>query len=58
MTWSGRIRPSSRETAGRPPGRGAVWDRDPALCDGDTLRDLNPTHTFVGGLLVTLAGER
>ncbi|MFI2205102.1 amidohydrolase family protein [Streptomyces sp. NPDC020192] len=38
------------------PGRYAdltLWDQDPAHCPGDTLRDLNPTHTFVGGRLVT-----
>ncbi|MEU7642914.1 amidohydrolase [Streptomyces sp. NPDC039016] len=43
------------------PGRLAdltVWDRDPAHCPDDTLRDLNPTHTFVGGLLVTPPGTR
>ncbi|MEV7283061.1 amidohydrolase [Streptomyces sp. NPDC093252] len=34
------------------PGRLAdftVWERDPALCSGDVLRDLVPAHTFVGG---------
>ncbi|MFF4575877.1 amidohydrolase family protein [Streptomyces sp. NPDC001410] len=43
------------------PGRLAdrtIWDQDPALCHGDALRDLNPTHTVVGGLLVTPAGMR
>lgn len=43
------------------PGRLAdltVWDQDPAQCPGDALRDLNPTHTFVGGLLVTPTGTR
>ncbi|MGW1162079.1 amidohydrolase [Streptomyces sp. NPDC002519] len=43
------------------PGRLAdltVWDQDPAHCPSDTLRDLNPTHTLVGGLLVTPAGAR
>ncbi|MEU5534404.1 amidohydrolase family protein [Streptomyces sp. NPDC020362] len=43
------------------PGRFAdltVWDRDPAHCPSGTLRDLAPTHTFVGGLLVTPAGVR
>ncbi|MFE7213462.1 amidohydrolase family protein [Streptomyces sp. NPDC057611] len=43
------------------PGRLAdltIWDLDPAHCSGDTLRDLNPTHTFVGGLLVTPTGTR
>ncbi|MFI8240462.1 amidohydrolase [Streptomyces sp. NPDC085866] len=43
------------------PGRLAdltIWDLDPALCHGDALRDLNPTHTFVGGLLVTPDGMR
>jgi len=43
------------------PGRLAdltVWDQDPALCPSDTLRALDPTHTFVGGLLVTSAGGR
>ncbi|MER6211783.1 amidohydrolase family protein [Streptomyces sp. NPDC001642] len=38
------------------PGRLAdltVWDRDPADCPSDTLRDLNPVHTIVGGRLVT-----
>ncbi|MEV5844028.1 amidohydrolase [Streptomyces sp. NPDC051985] len=43
------------------PGRLAdltIWDQDPAHCPSDTLRDLAPTHTFVGGLLVTPAGAR
>ncbi|WP_329363800.1 amidohydrolase family protein [Streptomyces sp. NBC_01483] len=43
------------------PGRFAdltVWDQDPAHCPGDALRDLNPTHTFVGGLLITPADAR
>ena len=38
------------------PGRLAdltVWDRDPADCPSDALRDLNPVHTIVGGRLVT-----
>lgn len=30
-----------------------IWDRDPAHCPDDILRDLNPTHTFIGGVLVT-----
>jgi len=30
-----------------------IWDQDPAHCPGDALRDLTPTHTFVGGRLVT-----
>jgi len=37
------------------PGRLAdltIWDRDPAGCPSDVLRDLNPTHTILGGLLV------
>ena len=37
------------------PGRLAdltIWDRDPALCEGDELRDLTPTHTLLGGRLV------
>ncbi|WP_046730758.1 amidohydrolase [Streptomyces humi] len=37
------------------PGRLAdltVWDQDPAHCPSGALRDLTPTHTFVGGLLV------
>ncbi|WP_432172745.1 amidohydrolase [Streptomyces sp. Tue6028] len=41
------------------PGRLAdltVWDQDPARCCGDALRDLDPTHTFVGGTLVTFTG--
>ncbi|MGW0999511.1 amidohydrolase [Streptomyces sp. NPDC002523] len=40
------------------PGRFAdltIWDQDPAHCPADTLRDLNPTHTFVGGIQVTPA---
>ncbi|MEU6657611.1 amidohydrolase [Streptomyces sp. NPDC046821] len=40
------------------PGRLAdftVWDRDPGLCVDEALRDLAPTHTFVGGGLVTPA---
>lgn len=43
------------------PGRLAdltIWDQDPAQCPGDALRDLNPTHTFVGGRLVTPTGTR
>ncbi|WP_433145298.1 hypothetical protein ACQPZ8_01845 [Actinomadura nitritigenes] len=41
------------------PGRLAdltVWDRDPADCPDGALRDLSPTHTFIGGLLVADAG--
>lgn len=37
------------------PGRLAdltVWDQDPARCPSEVLRDLNPTHTVVGGHLV------
>ena len=37
------------------PGRFAdltIWDQDPAHCPADALRDLNPTHTIVGGALV------
>ncbi|MEY9928039.1 putative amidohydrolase YtcJ [Catenulispora sp. GP43] len=36
------------------PGRLAdftVWDRDPATCSDQDRRDLNPTHTFLGGTL-------
>ncbi|MET7777432.1 amidohydrolase [Streptomyces sp. NPDC005388] len=43
------------------PGRLAdltVWDQDPAHCPSDALRDLNPTHTIVGGLVVTGADAR
>ncbi|MGW1216762.1 amidohydrolase [Streptomyces sp. NPDC002499] len=43
------------------PGRLAdltVWDRDPAQCPADDLRDLNPTHTFVAGLLAAPTGTR
>ncbi|MFF4350274.1 amidohydrolase family protein [Streptomyces sp. NPDC001530] len=43
------------------PGRLAdltIWDQDPAHCPSGTLRDLNPTHTIVGGLLVTPAVAR
>ncbi|MFG2368563.1 amidohydrolase [Streptomyces mirabilis] len=43
------------------PGRLAdltVWDQDPAHCPSDALRDLNPTHTIVGGLVVTRADAR
>jgi predicted amidohydrolase YtcJ len=35
------------------PGRLAdftVWDRDPGRCPVDELRDLNPTHTYIGGV--------
>ncbi|WP_107449445.1 amidohydrolase family protein [Streptomyces sp. P3] len=35
-----------------------VWAQDPAQCLGDALHDLRPTHTFVGGLLVTPTGTR
>jgi predicted amidohydrolase YtcJ len=37
------------------PGRLAdltIWDRDPAQCEGEALRDLNPTHTLLGGVFV------
>jgi predicted amidohydrolase YtcJ len=37
------------------PGRLAdftVWDRDPAQVPADVLRDLNPTHTILGGVFV------
>jgi predicted amidohydrolase YtcJ len=37
------------------PGRLAdltIWDRDPARCPSEDLRDLNPTHTLVGGSFV------
>ncbi|MFF3579395.1 amidohydrolase [Streptomyces mirabilis] len=43
------------------PGRLAdltVWDQDPAHCPSDALRDLNPTHTIVGGLVVARADAR
>jgi predicted amidohydrolase YtcJ len=36
------------------PGRLAdltIWDRDPAHCAADTLGDLRPSHTLLGGLL-------
>jgi predicted amidohydrolase YtcJ len=29
-----------------------VWDTDPARIPSDALRDLNPTHTIIGGRLV------
>lgn len=41
------------------PGRLAdltLWDQDPARCPRDALRDLNPTHTLLGGRLVHRAG--
>ncbi|MFE5027798.1 amidohydrolase family protein [Streptomyces sp. NPDC056656] len=41
------------------PGRFAdltIWDQAPAHRPSDTLSDLNPTHTFMGGVLVTPAG--
>ncbi|HZX01478.1 amidohydrolase [Kribbella sp.] len=41
------------------PGRLAdltIWDRDPATCSSDVLRDLNPTYTIIGGRVVH--GER
>lgn len=34
------------------PGRLAdltLWPTDPTTCDTDQLRDLNPTHTLLGG---------
>ncbi|WEO99181.1 amidohydrolase [Streptomyces sp. FXJ1.172] len=43
------------------PGRWAdftIWDQEPAHCPGDALRDLHPTHTFVGGRLVAPSGTR
>ncbi|MCX5562806.1 hypothetical protein [Streptomyces sp. NBC_00038] len=41
----------------RMPGRLTVWNRDRPLPD-HTLCDLNPSCTFVGGLLVTPTGTR
>ncbi|WP_329190497.1 amidohydrolase [Actinacidiphila glaucinigra] len=41
------------------PGRLAdltIWDQDPANCPLDALRDLTPTHTFIGGRLVASTG--
>ncbi len=35
-----------------------IWDEDPARCSADARRDLNPTHTIVGGTLVHSPGER
>jgi predicted amidohydrolase YtcJ len=38
------------------PGRFAdltIWDEDPAEVPTEARRDLNPTHTFVGGRLVS-----
>ncbi|MDQ4503293.1 amidohydrolase [Sinomonas sp. ASV322] len=32
-----------------------IWDRDPALCPPELLRDLMPTHTVVGGVVVHTA---
>jgi len=29
-----------------------VWDTDPARIPADALRDLNPTHTVIGGRIV------
>jgi predicted amidohydrolase YtcJ len=29
-----------------------LWDTDPACVNADALRDLNPTHTIIGGRLV------
>ncbi|MEV6773555.1 amidohydrolase [Nocardia sp. NPDC051030] len=37
------------------PGRLAdltIWDQDPGSCEAEARRDLNPTHTFVGGIQV------
>jgi predicted amidohydrolase YtcJ len=34
-----------------------VWDTDPARARGDVLRDLNPTHTIVGGRIVHAPGS-
>ncbi|ANP52453.1 putative amidohydrolase YtcJ [Streptomyces griseochromogenes] len=42
------------------PGRLAdltLWDQDPARCPSDALRDLDPTHTLLGGRLVHGAGS-
>ncbi|MFI1200219.1 hypothetical protein ACH4VR_12320 [Streptomyces sp. NPDC020883] len=35
-----------------------IWDRDPAHCPADILRDLNPVETVVGGRVVAGAGPR
>ncbi|MER6046054.1 amidohydrolase family protein [Streptomyces sp. NPDC001793] len=46
---------------GLAPGRLAdltVWDRDPAHCPADILRDLHPVETVVGGRVVAGAGPR
>jgi predicted amidohydrolase YtcJ len=29
-----------------------IWDQDPARAVGEQLRDLNPTHTIIGGRIV------
>lgn len=33
-----------------------IWDQDPAQCPPEALRDLNPTHTLLGGRLVHQPG--
>jgi predicted amidohydrolase YtcJ len=43
------------------PGRLAdltVWERDPADCPSEVLRDLNPSHTLLGGRLVHGGGDQ
>lgn len=50
-----RLLGESRLRGALTPGRLAdltVWDQDPARCPADARRDLNPSHTFVGGALV------
>lgn len=54
-TNAARLLGESRLRGALTPGRLAdltIWDQDPALCPADARRDLNPSHTFVGGVLV------
>ena len=54
-TNAARLLGESRLRGSLTPGRLAdltIWDQDPAHCPAEARRDLNPTHTIVGGALV------
>ncbi|MFF2080296.1 amidohydrolase [Kitasatospora sp. NPDC058162] len=51
-THAARLLGEDRLRGSLTPGRLAdltLWDRDPAHCPADALRDLTPTHTLLGG---------